>query len=185
MRRLPLVSGLAVLLAAASLTAPATASSAKCHANKYFAVAEKEYDEGAGAQFAVRALTDPKTAKNCRFTPSKKDFVIGRPGDPLWFGALDGKWLILTRSTGPQGDLVVYDLASRKAVLDVPSDSYEVKKGELSFWQRTGEATAATCPEFAEHQANGLGSAITQLKVLDLHSGKLTDKGQQRCEATQ
>ena len=59
MRRLPLVSGLADLLAAASLTAPAAASSAKCHANKYFAVAEKEYDEGAGAQFAVRALTDP------------------------------------------------------------------------------------------------------------------------------
>lgn len=146
---------------------------------------EKSYAEEPGAQFTVRAVSEGKAKKGCRFKASAKDFVIGKPGDPPWFSALEGRMLVLTRSTGPQGDLVVYDLVKRKPVLDVPSDSHEIEKDGLSFWQRIGEATAKTCPEFAEHQANGFGSVIVQRKLLDLSSGEITQTAEKRCEAVQ
>ena len=174
-----------LLSLAVALPASAIASETECHENRFFSVSVKPYAEEPGARFTVRALTGGKVKKGCRFKPSAHDFVIGKPGDPLWFSALEGKMLVLTRSTGPQGDLVVYDLVKRKPVLDVPSDSHAIEKGSLSFWQRIGEATEKACPEFAEHQLNGFTSVIVQRKLLDLSSGKLTQTAEKRCEAVQ
>ncbi|CAN7638553.1 hypothetical protein LJR030_001780 [Rhizobium sp. LjRoot30] len=174
-------------LAAACLLAPLPvfAGEVECHANKEYAVAVQSYDEDAGAQFAVTALKGKKKPASCRFDADKADLVIGEPGDPLWYGDQTGKYLILTRSTGPQGDLVVYDLSTGKSVLDVPADEYEVSGGKLAFWERTGEATAENCPSFAENQANGMGSAVAERKQLDLKSLKISKTGEERCDATQ
>ncbi|PWE56557.1 hypothetical protein DEM27_09255 [Metarhizobium album] len=174
-------------LAAAFLLTPlaAMAGEVECHANKEYAVAVQSDDEDAGAQFAVTALRGKKKPASCRFDADKADLVIGEPGDPLWYGDQSGKYLILTRSTGPQGDLVVYDLSTGKAVLDVPADEYEVSGNTLAFWERTGEATAENCPGFAENQANGMGSAVVERKQLDLKSLKIDKTGEERCDATQ
>lgn len=177
--------GLAAPAALFVLWAPmALASDVECHANDRFHVAARAYPEEPGTQFAVTPVDGIKP-KGCVFDAGEAQFVIGQPGDPLWFAALEGKYLVMTRSTGPQGDLVVHDLESRKVVLDVPADEFEVKNGRISFWERTGEATQANCPAYGEHQANGLGSVIAGLKHFDLDTLAVTDTKKTRCDATQ
>jgi hypothetical protein len=76
-------------------------------------------------------------------------------------------------------------MISRAPVLDVPSDDYELKGNLLSFWQRTAQATAETCPSFAENEANGFGSVTVALKTLDLESKAVTATGESNCVAAQ
>ena len=106
-------------------------------------------------------------------------------GFRVLFGELAGDNLILSRSTGPQGDLVVYDLRSGKAILDVPSDDYELKDNVVTFWQRVAQATRETCPTFAENEANGLGSVTAIRKTLDLSTQTVTESKDSKCVAVQ
>jgi len=162
----------------------ASASEPQCHSNERYHVAALPYPDDAGNKFAVTRLNGAAAPARCSFD-EKADLVIGKAGDPLWFGELSGDGLILSRSTGPQGDLVVYDLASGTAVLDVPSDEYERKGNRVTFWQRMAQATAANCPDFAENTANGFGSVTAVEKVLDLASNTVSETGQSKCVAVQ
>ena len=163
----------------------ATATEPQCHSSQGYHVAALPYPEDAGNRFAVTRLGGNAAPSACSFDEAKADFVIGETRDPLWFGELSGSTLVLSRSTGPQGDLVVYDLESGKSVLDVPSDEYELTGNRLSFWQRVAQATAATCPEFAENAANGLGSVTAVEKTLDLSTKTISETGASKCVAVQ
>lgn len=167
-----------VSLSSASMAEP------QCHSNDRYHVVVQPYADDAGNQFAVTRLNGTAPS-GCLFDESKSDLLIGKVGDPLWYAELSGNSLVLSRSTGPQGDLVVYDLASGKPVLDVPADEYELKGDLLSFWQRTGQATAETCPSFAENEANGLGSVIAVRKTLDLETRAVSEAGENKCVAVQ
>lgn len=169
---------LCVTLTAASQAEP------QCHSNDRYQVVALPYADDAGNRFAVTHL-DGSAPTACVFDESKADLVIGRQGDPLWFAELADSSLILSRSTGPEGDLVVYDLASGKPILDVPADDYELKGSAISFWQRTDRATADNCPGFAENAANGFGSVTSVLKVLDLGTKTVTATGESKCVAVQ
>ncbi|MGV3552533.1 hypothetical protein [Rhizobium sp.] len=147
-------------------------------------MAIEPYPDDAGNRFAVTRLKGAEQPA-CRFDEAKANFVIGQRGDALWFDELADGSLILTRSTGPQGDLVIYDLKTGKAELDVPSDEYERKGNVVSFWQRTEAATAANCPDFAENETNGMGSVTAVLKTFDLNSKAVTDTGESKCIAVQ
>lgn len=169
---------LCVTLSSASMAEP------QCYSNDRYHVVAQPYPDDAGNQFAVTKLTGAVPAA-CTFDESKADLVIGKVGDPLWYADLSGDNLILSRSTGPQGDLVVYDLKTGKPILDVPADEYELKGNGLTFWQRIGPATAETCPSFAENEANGFGSVTAALKILDLESKAVSETGESKCVAVQ
>lgn len=169
---------LCVTLSSASMAEP------QCHSSAAFHVAALPLPDDAGNRFAVSKLNGA-APMDCTSNEAVADFIIGGPGDPLWFGDLSGSRLILTRSTGPLGDLVVYDLNSGKAVLDVPSDEYELSGDRLSFWQRESRATQETCADFAEHEANGLGSVIAVEKTFDLETHVIAATGQSKCVAVQ
>jgi hypothetical protein len=166
-----------------SLT-PASMAEPQCHTNANYQVVMQPYPDDAGNRFAVMRLKG-KAPAGCRFDEARADFTIGEEGDPLWFGELSGDSLILSRSTGPQGDLVVYDLKSGKPVLDVPSDEYELKGSNLSFWQRMEQANASNCPSFAENEANGMGSVIAARKTFDIASRAVAETGESKCVAVQ
>ena len=172
------LSLLCVTLTAASQAEP------QCHSSDRYHVVALPYPDDAGNRFAVRRLAGAAPTA-CIFDESAADLVIGKQGDPLWFSELSGDSLILNRSTGPQGDLVVYDLVSGKPILDVPADDYEVKANAIAFWQRTAPATAENCPEFAENSENGFGSVIAVLKVIDLGTKATTETGESKCVAVQ
>jgi hypothetical protein len=169
---------LCVTLSSASMAEP------QCYSNDRYHVVVQPYPDDAGNQFAVTKLKGAAPA-GCTFDESKADLVIGKVGDPLWYADLSGDSLILSRSTGPQGDLVVHDLKTGKAILDVPADEYELKGNRLAFWQRTGRATAESCPSFAENEANGFGSVTAALKTFNLESKAVTESGESKCVAVQ
>jgi hypothetical protein len=164
---------------------PAFADDVECHASKDFHVAAKAYEEDTGVQLAVKALKPGEIVEDCRFDAASADRIIGEPGDPLWFGELHGNVLVLTRSTGPLGDVVVHDLAKATTLLDAPVDDYEVSNGTLVFWERVAEATAENCPDLAENEANGMGSVIAEEKTLVFADGTVKSSGNSRCDATQ
>jgi hypothetical protein len=169
-----------VSLASVSMAEP------QCHTSDAYHVVEQAFDEEPGARFAVTKLAGGAAPSDCVFDEKAADYVIGGEGDPLWFGELSGSTLVLTRSTGPQGNLVVYDLGSGEAILDAPADEYELKGKTLSYWERTTiKATAKTCPSFAENEANGMGSAIVALKTLNVETGTIKKAGERKCAATQ
>lgn len=156
----------------------------QCHSSNRYHVVAQPYPDDAGNRFAVTRL-DGVAPETCIFDESKADLLIGAAGDPLWYAELSGDSLILSRSTGPQGDLVVYDLKSGKAIVDVPADEYELNGNLLSFWQRTTPATAETCPSFAENETNGFGSVIAVLKTLELEGQTVGETGKSKCVAVQ
>ena len=167
-----------VSLSSASMAEP------QCYSNDRYHVVMRPYPDDAGNQFAVTKLNGAAPAA-CTFDDAKANLVIGKAGDPLWYAELSGDSLILSRSTGPQGDLVVYDLTTGKPILDVPADEYELKGSKLSFWERTAEATADNCPDFAENQANGLGSVTAVRKTFDLGTKTVAETGESKCVAVQ
>ena len=167
-----------VSLSSASMAEP------QCHSNDRYHVVAQPYPDDAGNRFAVTRLKGAAPS-GCKFDESTANLVIGKAGDPLWYAELSGDSLILSRSTGPQGDLVVYDLRSGQPMLDVPADEYEIKGNGLSFWQRTVQATADTCPDFAENQANGLGTVTAVMRTMDLGTGSVVETGESKCVAIQ
>ncbi len=174
-----------LLLYGCSCVSLAEAAPVECHADKDFHVAVKPFNEDSGALFAVTALSGKAAPKTCGFDPQSADFVIGRNGDALWYSDLAGRYLILQRSTGPQGDLVVIDLATRKTMLDAPSDDFAREGDTLAFWQRGEEATEKNCATFKENSENGLRSVISTQKLFSLADGKVGATGTTRCDAAQ
>lgn len=179
MNRLALVAS-----ALAFLSAPAVAEDALCFQNETALVIAQERTENVGMDILVR---EPARGKiKCEYQERDGDWVIGHKDDPLWYEGLVGNYLVLTRSTGPDGDIVIYDLANRSLFLDAPADDQVIiADDKVTFWQRTKAGTAKNCQEFGEYTSNGLGAVIAEERVLDVASGEVKATGEKRCSATQ
>lgn len=181
---------LAALGAFAAMTAasPAFAQEATpdCYqSGPYFVIAQQR-SEDVGTDFIIKTLSKNAKAPECVFSASDGDAQLKDPSDALWFTGLAGRYLVMTRSTGPDGDVVIYDMKRNRNVVDVPADDeVTVADSKITYWQRTGEATAATCPGFAENTANGLGSVIAEEMDFAVTTGTSAPTGQSRCSSTQ
>lgn len=181
MKLLAVLSGLALLLPFA-----AQAEEAQCVQNAHYLVIAHERVGEAGTDFIVRPPARGKIA--CRFETRDGDIRIGEPEAPLYLEGLAGPYLVLSRSTGPDGDVVIYDLdaGAFAPIIDLPADDeIEVAEDRVVFWERTAEGTAETCPDFAEHESLGLGSVIAEERVLDPATGEVTATGRTHCSGTQ
>lgn len=174
-------------LAAAALAlsiAPALAQEAQCFQNENFLVIAQERSEDVGMNILARAPARGKI--KCEYVERSGDFLVNPDGDALWYRGLAGNYLALTRSTGPDGDIVIYDLSAQRPILDEPADDEVAVTDEaITFWQRTRPGTAKNCPEFEEYSANAMGAVIAEERVLDIASGQITATGEKRCTATQ
>lgn len=177
-------------LAAAALTmlaAPAMAQEAMCFQNDQYLVIAQERVGDVGTDILVRPPAKGKIA--CVYDQQPGDMVIGEPGDPLYYEGLSGQYLVLTRSTGPDGNMVIYDLDNddlMSPLIDVAADSQvTVTDDKITYWARGDAGTAANCPQYAEYTANGLGAVIATQAVLDIATGEVTNSGETRCSATQ
>ena len=180
---------LLALLATAALALaanPALAQEAQCFQNDSFLVIGQQRTDEVGTDFIVRPPARGKIA--CLYEQREGDTLIGSPDDPLWYEALLGNYLVLTRSTGPEGDLVIYDLATdpSRPLLDLPAgDDLTIGEADIVFWERTIEGTAANCPQFEEHAGYGFGSVIVEQRVFDVATGTVSATGETRCTNTQ
>jgi len=157
----------------------------ECHANDKYVVIGLEKSDDVGTDFLVRNKATPAMKVACKFKPTDGDFAVGGPDEPLWFEALEGAHLVLTRSTGPQGMLVVYNLAGRVSVLDVDAEDVVVDPEGIAFWQPTGPGTAETCEQFAENEANGFGSVIQVSSRFSFTTDTVATGSETRCSITQ
>lgn len=168
----------------ACLAAPAWAQAPTCHSVAGYNVLEVENTEGIGTRFAVKARAKGAGAA-CKFTEAKADFVVGSEEDPFHFEALTDHYLIMRRSFGPQGQLVIYDLKGRDIVLDALSDEVTVDKTGATYWERVDEGTKANCPQFDEYKADGFGADIAVETRFDFKTAKATASKKQRCDPSQ
>ena len=179
---------LPLLLVAATLAfaAPALAQEAQCFQNEQYLVITRERIDEVGADFIIRQPAKGKMA--CVYEERDGDRLIGGPGDPLHYESLVGQYLVLTRSTGPQGDLVVYDLTTElyAPLIDARAgDDITITEQSITYWQALILGTAVNCPEFADHKSYGLGSMIYEERVFDMDSVMITSTGNTRCSSTQ
>ncbi len=151
-----------------------------CHTSDSHAVADLPNEDLVGSRFLVTSA-----AAGCAKADAEADFVIGDGDEPLWFEELRRDKLFLTRSTGPQGDLIVHDLTSDVRLLDVPSDDFAIHDDSVVYWQWTEQGTAENCPQFAEYRANGFGAAIVEQKRLVFGGAGPEATGERRCDQTQ
>lgn len=181
--KLTILAATVVLALAAS---PAVAQQAQCFQNdQYLVIAQQRLDE-VGTDFIIRPPAKGKIA--CVYEQREGDRLLGEPEDPLHFEGLAGPYLVLTRSTGPQGDLVIYDLAGDlyTPLLDVRAeDEVAITEDSITYWQQAIRGTAVNCPSFDENTGYGLGSMVYEERVLDLAALTLMATGNTRCSSTQ
>jgi hypothetical protein len=163
---------------------PSLAQEAQCFQDENFLVIAQERTDEVGTNFVVRPAVRGKF--KCIYAPAEGDLVLDDPDDPLWYAGLAGDYLALTRSTGPDGDVVIYNLRSLQIAVDVAADDDVTATSEMiSYWERTTPGSTGNCPEFADYTSNGLGAVLAEETVLDVESGKISRTGRNRCSATQ
>jgi len=166
--------------------APASAYDAQCFQNAHYLVIAQQRAEEVGSDFIIRPPAVGKIA--CTFETRDGDIRIGEYEDPLYFTGLSRNYLVLTRSTGQDGNLVIYDLdaGAFEPIVDLPADD-EVIVGDnaVTYWERTAEGNEDNCPEFAEYSGYGFGAVIAEERILDTATGQISATGQSHCSSTQ
>lgn len=173
------------LFAAAAIAlcwlSPASAEVA-CHQNDTARVAVEDKNEMAGTVIAVYPHTP---VAGCFVDAASARFVFGEGDESLWFDSLTRSHLVMTRSTGPQGDLVIADLETGRIVLDAPANDFTVETEGVTFWERVAAGTSENCPQIDEYVSDGLGAAIEERRHLDFATAKVERSSERRCVAVQ
>ncbi|MHA6297804.1 hypothetical protein [Devosia sp. CAU 1758] len=180
MYRLPLIAASLLALSAGL----AMAQDAQCFQNEDYLVIAQERLDDVGTDILVRQPTMGKI--DCTYTEKDGDFVVNLKDEPLWYEGLLGQYLVLTRSTGPDGDIVILDLAARQVVVDEGvGDEVSLSDASVTYWQRFEQGDIDNCPKYHEYTSNGLGAVITREQVFDVATGVATATGMEQCSATQ
>lgn len=155
-----------------------------CVQNETALIIAEERPEDVGMNILARAPAKGKI--RCEYVEQEGDWIIGQIDDPLYYQDLVGKYLVLTRSTGPDDNLVIFDLDDQSVVVDEwVGDGFLVSETDVTFWPRFEDGNAENCPEFEEYTSYGFGASIAREQVLDFATGTITATGEERCSATQ
>ncbi len=180
------LAGVALCGVGAANPAAAAPSAAKCLSSSDFTVIYRESHLGPGSDILARRggeAPDP-----CVFAKAPGDFDVGARDDADYVLGLSGRFLVMDRGTGPARKLIIYDLASRKAVLTVPYDTstpVNVSATAVTFSVITGPASAKSCPKLKEYAKQGLGAALSVGTKVTLPTLARSTSGPTRCVAQQ
>jgi len=184
MIRLALALSAFVLAAAPAMSQEDFSEGPICVQNETALIIAEERPEGVGMNILARPPAKGKI--RCEYVEQEGDWIIGQIDDPLYYQDLVGKYLVLTRSTGPDDNLVIFDLEDQSVVVDEwVGDGFLVSEANVTFWQRFEDGNAENCPEFEEYTSYGFGASIAREQVLDIATGRITATGEERCSATQ
>ena len=171
-----------LLVPAGGAIAASTAEEAvSCHASRRFSVVERERAQIVGSDFLVRSKATADESPPCAFDDAA-GFRIGDPDDAYHFNALRGDHLVLENTTGASGSVVVFNLVTRRKVLDVPvGDDVAADDAGVTYWQRSADGTTLNCQEFAKYRKDGFGARIeTRFRFVFATESTVPDK-QTRC----
>ena len=173
----------ATLLGLSVLPAMAEAT---CDQNEHYLVIGQQRVEELGTDFIIRRPTEPKI--NCVYEITEGDRVLNNSDDWLYYIGVANQYLVLARYSGPDGDVVIYDLDGDLSApaIDVRADDEIAVDGDMvTYWERTEPGTAENCPEFARYSSYDLGAVIAEEMVFDTVTGQAKATGQKHCSQTQ
>lgn len=147
-------TALAALVLLGAAAGARAADRVQCHAGGGYFVIARERAKEASTEFLVRK-TEPGNTPACIYKQAPGDFVIADRSKPYWFKDIRGDYLILTESTGPTENVVMFDLLSRRKVLDLTAADLKIDDRGIYFWARTEQATPQTCRTFAQIKKDG------------------------------
>jgi len=175
---------LAVVLSSLSV-AVAAASRPVCHDEGRYRVIARSTDS-VGTDFLVKQLGRGRSIPPCKYLVRDGDLEI-RNETAEYFLGLQDSLLILDSGTAPEPrGLVIWDLQKRQKVF---TGSYAkpvgIDESGITFWQQSGEATDANCPQAAGWRAQGLGAALETEVRLGFDDMKVVPGTATRCSARQ
>ncbi|MCX5512498.1 hypothetical protein C3941_04625 [Kaistia algarum] len=143
--------------------------------------------DDAGNSYIVRdKAAHPKAA--CSTKAAKGDYVVGSADDAFYLLKLVGSTLLIDSGTGPDRELKIFDLKTRKLVYSggYDSDTIAIDTEGASFWTpSSAKATAANCPDLAQIETNGLTPVIDVQARFDFAANTLEKGAETHCRATQ
>ena len=128
---------------------------------------------------------DASGQPDCKTKDVKPEFTVGGPDQVLWFTSVSNDFLVMARSTGPIGNVVVQNLNDKTIVLDVVSDDFQADSWGVTFWEQKEAGTAETCKEYAEYREQGFGAVIAHETRYDFATKTSLVSGKKNCEPTQ
>ncbi|MEP9379386.1 hypothetical protein ABLE91_21910 [Aquabacter sp. CN5-332] len=176
-----------VILSLLLLASAAEAAPPKCLQSTRFQVVHMPRTGSPGSHIVVQPLR-PGQNRPCMFRRWVGDFSVGGPEDTFYVLGLSGDVLVLDEGTGPARMLAFYNLATRRTSFTRSYDDevpVKVEAGKVTFWAVTGPGEPATCRQFKDYAAKGLGAALAQQAVITLPDGQEELSGPVRCIARQ
>ena len=128
---------------------------------------------------------DTSGQPDCATKNVKADFTVGGPDQVLWFTALSQDYLVMARSTGPVGSVVIQNLNDKTIILDVVSDDSQADSWGVTYWEHKEAGTAENCPQFAEYKDQGFGAVMAHEMRYDFATRTSLVSGKVNCEPAQ
>ena len=168
-----------------SSSAVCAAARSTCHDEGRYRVIARPTDS-VGTDFLVKQLVRGRSVPACKYLPRAGDLEI-RNENAEYFLGVQGDILILDSGTAPEPrGLVLWNLATRQKVYTGSySQPVKIDADGMSFWQESGPATDANCPQAATWRAQGLGAALESEVRLAFQDMRLSPLGATRCSARQ
>jgi len=188
------------LAALAAYSGNAAAEPLSCHDSPRYFIVVRTAENDMGSDFLVKYKSAPDERLPCEFKAKRGDLQI--PNEfAEYFDGVRGDLLLLDSGTGPEREMVIWDLKKREkkgrfsigegpapagARFAVPADP-KAEPGYMEFWMETDQATPENCPEGKAWEADGLGlaSVIETWVRLDLSNLKVAKSDKTHCRPRQ
>ena len=156
----------------------------QCELSANWRVVATELGDVPGMTMAINKR-DTSGKPDCSSTVETPDFTVGGPEQALWFTFLSADYLVMARSTGPVGNVVIQNLSDKSIVVDVVSNDSQADSWGVTYREQKEAATAENCPEFADFTAQGFTAVIAHEMRFDFASKTSLSSGKTTCEPVQ
>jgi hypothetical protein len=153
----------------------------QCELSANWRVVSTELGDAPGMSMDVNKR-DASGQPDCKTKDLKPDFTVGGPDQALWFTFLAADYLVMARSTGPVGNVVIQNLVDKSVVVDVTSNNAQADSWGVTYWEQKLAGTAETCPQFADFTAQGFKTIITHEMRYDFVTKTTLTSGKTTCE---
>ena len=156
----------------------------QCNLSTNWRVIATELGEMPGMLMDVNKR-DASGQPDCKTIDVKADFTVGGPDQMLWFTSLSDDFLVMARSTGPTGNVVIQNLNDKTIIVEVVSNDAQADSWGVTYWEQKETGTADTCPQFAEYKEQDFGSVISHEMRYDFTAKTILTSGKTNCEPLQ
>ena len=186
-----LAISLSVLMPAAADASPA--GKPVCRNTPGYLVITREKNGNVGDDILVRRTASAAQKKSsCAFAVRPGDYVLGRGDEAAYVLAMQRRFIALDVGTGPDRQLLIYDVELRKKLVDVPYDdskSVQVREDRFVYWEiAKNPVKPQSCPAVwrqTTENRDARAAHSTREVTFAFVDGLVRDTGNTGCTRTQ